>query len=64
MFLLDGVNLVFFFLVKNIILKKKFEFATYFCFIFKGKQNKKENSKCNSKYFLNGYRMSMVLERG
>ena len=63
MFLLDGVNLVFFFGEKYYF-KKKFEFATYFCFIFKGKQNKKENSKCNSKYFLNGYRMSMVLERG
>ena len=27
---------------------QRVEVVTYFCFIFKGKQNKKENSKCDS----------------
>ena len=38
-----------FYLLKNMIFQKIFEVVNYFCFIFfKGKQNKKENLKCDS----------------
>ena len=35
--------------IENMIFRKRLEVATYFLFyFFKGKQNKKENSKCDS----------------
>ena len=33
---------------------KRLGVATYFCFIFKGKQNKKENPKCDSLFGKDG----------
>ena len=43
------VQLVFYLFGENMIFRKRLGVATYFCFVFfKGKQNKKENSKCDS----------------
>ena len=38
----------FFVFLKNHFLKNGFGVATYFILFFKGKQNNKENSKCDS----------------
>ena len=36
------------FICEKMIFKKDFRVATYFCLFLKGKQNKKENFKCDS----------------
>ena len=46
-FLLDGMT-CFFLFGEKYDFQKRLGVATYFCFIFKGKQNKKENPKCDS----------------
>ena len=47
-FLLKGETHFFILFDEKLIFKKRLGVATYFCFIFKGKPNKKENPKCNS----------------
>ena len=48
-FPLDGRTL-FLFIYENLICKKRLGFATYFVLFLNGKQNKKENSKCDSSF--------------
>ena len=45
-------NSLFILFDENLIFRKRLEVITYFCFIFlREKPNKKENPKCDSKYF-------------
>ena len=50
-FLLDAFPLddrtFYLFIYENLIFKKRLGFATYFVLFLNGKQNKKENSKCD-----------------
>ena len=39
---------------KDLFFRKGLRVTTYFCFIFKGKTNKKENPKCNSLFGKDG----------
>ena len=41
-------QLTFYLFSENMIFRKNLESPLIFCFIFKGKQNKKENPKCDS----------------
>ena len=45
---LDNATRFFIYLVKNIIFKKDLESSIIFILFVKGKQNKKENPKCDS----------------
>ena len=52
-FLLDDAT-SFLFIYENLIFRKRFGVATYFCFIFNEKKIKKENPKCNSLFGKDG----------
>ena len=53
-FPLDWRDSFFVYLVKNMIFRKDLEFPLIFVLFFKGKQNKKENPKCDSLFGKDG----------